>query len=329
MRQVERQQGAARTRLEDGNRDVDGDGDDRVLLPSDVDVDSDTHESVIHPSPDNTKKEEESTEKPVTWLSLPRKSQLAILTIARLSEPLTQTSLQAYIFYMLRSFDPSLPDSTISAQAGLLQGSFTAAQFLTAVFWGRLADSEVVGRKRVLMIGLLGTCVSCVGFGFSRGFWGAMVFRVLGGVLNSNVGVMRTMIAEMVVEKKYVFISFFPPCFCVCFRELLLTGFYPCRYQSRAFLILPMCFNVGVIIGPIFGGILADPVKSYPNLLGPGSLLGGKDGVWWMQHWPYALPNVLSAIFIFASAVAVFLGLDEVCSLHLVVYLPILSPVRC
>jgi len=33
-------------------------------------------------------------EKPVTWKSLPRKSQLAILTLARLSEPLVQSSLR-------------------------------------------------------------------------------------------------------------------------------------------------------------------------------------------------------------------------------------------
>ncbi|KAL1850831.1 hypothetical protein Plec18170_006667 [Paecilomyces lecythidis] len=224
------------------------------------------------------------TEKPVTWSSLPKKGQLAILTCARLSEPLTQTSLQAYMFYQLRSFDPSLPDSTISSQAGILQGCFTAAQFLTAVFWGRLADSDWMGRKRVLMIGLFGTCVSCLGFGFSRSFIAAAIFRTLGGALNSNVGVMRTMIAEIIQEKKY---------------------------QSRAFLILPMCFNVGVIIGPILGGILADPAGRYGSLFGPGSLLGGKDGVWWMQHWPYALPNVVSAIFIFASFLAILFGLDE------------------
>ncbi|KAJ5173016.1 hypothetical protein N7492_005609 [Penicillium capsulatum] len=227
---------------------------------------------------------EEQAEKPVTWSSLPKKGQLAILTFARLSEPLTQTSLQAYMFYQLRSFDPSLPDSTISAQAGILQGSFTAAQFLTAVWWGRLADAGWMGRKRVLLIGLLGTCISCLGFGFSRSFLTAAVFRILGGVLNSNIGVMRTLVAEIIVEKKY---------------------------QSRAFLLLPMCFNIGVIIGPILGGSLADPVNSFPGLFGPGSFLGGKNGVWWMQHWPYALPNVLSAIFIFASMVAVFLGLDE------------------
>ena len=33
-------------------------------------------------------------EKPVTWMSLPHKSQLAILTVARLAEPLVQTSLR-------------------------------------------------------------------------------------------------------------------------------------------------------------------------------------------------------------------------------------------
>jgi hypothetical protein len=36
-------------------------------------------------------------DKPVTWLSLPHKSQLAILTIARLSEPLVQTSLRVSV----------------------------------------------------------------------------------------------------------------------------------------------------------------------------------------------------------------------------------------
>lgn len=145
---------------------------------------------------------EAPSEKPVTWSSLPNKSQLAILTIARLSEPLTQTSLQAYLFYQLRSFDPSLPGSTIATQAGILQGSFTGAQFLTAILWGRLADSEYMGRKRVLLIGLSGTCISCLGFGFSRSFAAAAVFRTLGGALNSNVGVMRTMISEIIEEKK-------------------------------------------------------------------------------------------------------------------------------
>jgi MFS family permease len=75
-----------------------------------------------------------------------------------------------------------------------------------------------------------------------------------------------------------------------------------------------MCFNIGVIIGPILGGLLADPVKSYPHVFGSNSLIGGKHGVWWMKHWPYALPNLTSAVFILISALGVIFGLDEVSS---------------
>ena len=147
-----------------------------------------------------------SKPKPVAWRDLPNKKQLAILTLARLSEPLTQTSLRAYMFYQLKSFDPSLPDSTISSQAGILEGSFAASQFLTAILWGRAADAEWCGRKKVLLVGLSGTCLSCVGFGFSRSFWHAVMFRAMGGALNGNVGVMRTMISEIIKEKKYFFL---------------------------------------------------------------------------------------------------------------------------
>ena len=61
------------------------------------------------------------------------------------------------MFYQLKWFDPTLPDSVISSQAGVLTASFTAAQFLTAMLWGRVADSSRFGRKTVLMIGLGGT----------------------------------------------------------------------------------------------------------------------------------------------------------------------------
>ncbi|KAI8931823.1 hypothetical protein NX059_011460 [Plenodomus lindquistii] len=226
---------------------------------------------------------------PISWRELPRKDQLFVITLARLSEPLTQTSLGSYLFYQLQSFDPSLPDSTIAYQAGIIQAAFPAAQFLTAILWGRVADHEHGGRKRVIYIGLLGTMLSIVGFGFSHSFAIAVAFRCMGGVLNGNIGVMRTMISEIIIEKKY---------------------------QSRAFLILPITFNIGVIIGPILGGLLANPVASYPSLFGPGSWLGGQDGVQWMQRWPYALPNLMSAVFLLWSGLSVILFLEETSELR-------------
>ncbi|KAM3435322.1 hypothetical protein MY4824_004903 [Beauveria thailandica] len=218
---------------------------------------------------------EQMSKKPVAWKDMPQKRQLAILTLSRLSEPLVQTSLQAYMFYQLKWFDPELPDSTIATQAGIMHASFMAAQFVTALLWGRVADSRRAGRKPVLLIGLVGTSLSCLGFGFSTTFWQALVFRTLGGATNGNIGVMRTMISEIVREKKY---------------------------QPRAFMLLPMTFNVGVIIGPILGGLLSDPAGSYPSLLGR---------VRFLRAYPYALPNIVSAVFLAAAALAVWLGIEE------------------
>lgn len=72
-----------------------------------------------------------------------------------------------------------------------------------------------------------------------------------------------------------------------------------------------MCFNIGVVIGPILGGVLADPVHSFPSLFGKHSAFGGETGVAWMQKWPYATPNIFSAMFVTTSATGVILGLDE------------------
>jgi MFS family permease len=224
----------------------------------------------------------EKKKEKVRWKDLPKKGQLAILVLARLAEPLVQTSLQSYMFYQLRSFNTSLSDATISSQAGILQASFSAAQTLTGVFWGRTADTY--GRKTVLLLGSLGTIISCLGFGLSKSFVAALIFRTLGGLVNGNIAVMRTMISEIIKEKKY---------------------------QARAFLLMPMCFNIGVIIGPILGGVLADPAGTYPNVFGPNSFLGGKTGVRWMMYWPYLSPNLASALIVSMSLLLIFLGLDE------------------
>ncbi|KAH0049556.1 MFS transporter, partial [Aureobasidium melanogenum] len=261
-----------------------------MVVPKDYDLDEVVAEPDVY-APDGPQtlpiEEEERTlagqpphqlsekPKPVSWKSLPRKDQLFILTMARLSEPLTQTSLQSYMFYQLRSFSPSAPDSTISYQAGMLQAAFTGAQFCTAVFWGRMADWEQMGRKRVILVGLLGTGIGALGFGFSSSFAVALFWRALGGALNGNIGVMRTMISEIIRDKKY---------------------------QSRAFLLLPMTFNIGVIIGPILGGLLADPAGNYPASFG---------SIAWLKQWPYALPNLVSSVFLFLSAMVVLLGLEE------------------
>ncbi|KAI0384980.1 MFS general substrate transporter [Hypomontagnella monticulosa] len=215
-----------------------------------------------------------------TWMSLPRKDQLAILFVCRLVDFLQVASLQAYVFFQLKSLDTTLSDAQISNQAGILQGAFTGAQVLTAFLWGKAADASWCGRKRVLLIGLLGTAVSCLGYGFAATFAWAVFWRAVGGGINGTVGVIRTMIAEITVERKY---------------------------QSRAFLILPISFSVANTLGPLIGGLLADPTTTLPRFFGEGAVWGFS----WIQKYPYALPSVLNAITLTITTLLVFFALEE------------------
>jgi hypothetical protein len=132
----------------------------------------------------------------------------------------------------------------------------------------------------VLLIGTLGTAVGCFGYGFSQSFAAAMAWRVLSGSVNGLVGIIRTMISEITVERKY---------------------------QSRAFLILPMSFNVAGILGPIIGGWLADPAMTLPGWFGPGSPLHSP----MIERYPFALPSIVNAAFLFVTFLTVFFFLEE------------------
>ncbi|OTA62875.1 MFS general substrate transporter [Hypoxylon sp. EC38] len=216
-------------------------------------------------------------------MSLPRKDQLAVLFLCRLVDFLQVASLQAYVFFQLKSLDDTLSDSQISSQAGILQGAFTGAQVLTAIIWGKLGDATWCGRKRVLLIGLFGTAISCIGYGFATSFFWAVFYRASGGAINGTVGIIRTMIAEITVERKY---------------------------QSRAFLILPISFSVANTLGPLMGGLLADPATTLPGFFGEGAMWGFN----WIQKYPYALPNVLNAITLTITGFIVFFFLEETSS---------------
>lgn len=138
-------------------------------------------------------REKEQRKEMVKWSSLPHKGQLALLTMSRFSEGLINTSLQvcreelqsvcairdvehtsytnskylirqfmltalqSYLFYQLKSFDNELPDAQIAVQAGLMWSAFTGAQVFTALICGSLSDNPRIGRKSVILTGLVGS----------------------------------------------------------------------------------------------------------------------------------------------------------------------------
>lgn len=220
---------------------------------------------------------------PPSWASIPNKAQLAIICSVRIADFFQQAALQTYMFYQLQSLSPGAPDSVISFQAGVLLGVFTAAQIFTGVIWGRIADSPSWGRKRVLLVGLVGQGISCFGMGFAPSFGIAVALRLLGGAVNATVGGARTALSEA-TEK---------------------------RYHSRTFLVLPLAWNIANIFGPVLGGLLSDPVQHYPGWFGAGSVFGGKDGVAWLRAFPYAPANIFCALVLWVDAALLFFGLKE------------------
>jgi hypothetical protein len=129
-------------------------------------------------------------DEPVTWFNLPRKDQLFLLFLARVVDFLQVASLQAFVFFQLKYLNNALSDAEISSQAGWLQGAFTGAQVMTAMLWGKAADASWCGRKNVLIIGLFGTAISCVGYGFASSFSWLVFWRLFGGAINGTVGIM-------------------------------------------------------------------------------------------------------------------------------------------
>ncbi|OAA81510.1 Major facilitator superfamily domain, general substrate transporter [Akanthomyces lecanii RCEF 1005] len=199
--------------------------------------------------------------------------QMFVLACCRICEPIAFMSIFPYIYYMIQDFHITDDPSKISVYAGMVTSAFTLAEFATGVFWGRLSDR--IGRKPVLLSGLAGTAISVLIFGFAPNLPVALFARALGGLLNGNIGVLQTTVAELVTVKEQ---------------------------QPRAYTIMPMVWCIGSIVGPMIGGALARPCISYPELFARGT-------VW--DRYPYLLPNLFSAITVLFGVIIGLLFLDE------------------
>ena len=72
---------------------------------------------------------------------------------------------------------------------------FFITQFLTAISWGKVSDR--IGRRPVLLIGLIGNGISSCLFGLSKSLAWAMATRAFCGMMNGNGGVARSLVSEI------------------------------------------------------------------------------------------------------------------------------------
>ncbi|KAF7936629.1 uncharacterized protein EAE97_007995 [Botrytis byssoidea] len=199
-------------------------------------------------------------------------TQLFLLAIVRLAEPIALTSIFPYAWALVKKFKVGNEDDA-SFYAGLLISAFALAESLTGMYWGGLSDR--IGRKPVLLAGCCGTMLSMIMVGFASNIWVALLGRALGGFLNGNIGVIQTMVGEMVTKKEH---------------------------EPRAYSVMPFVWSIGTIIGPAIGGTFADPTLTFPNVFSP-------DGIF--NTFPYLLPNLMCAGLLFISILAGYFLLQE------------------
>ncbi|EFW17192.1 MFS transporter [Coccidioides posadasii str. Silveira] len=197
--------------------------------------------------------------------------QFVILSICRFAEPVIFTSVFPYLPEMIRSL--GVPKKEVSKWVGFTSAIFSICQCLTAVSWGNLSDR--IGRKPIILIGLFVTMTFSIIFGLSKSLPMAILARACIGLGNGNVGIIRTVVAELVPEKEL---------------------------QPRAFSLMPLVWTIGSIFGPAFGGALADPAKRHPEVFGH---------IEFFKKYPFALPNIAASVFFIIGIVTGFLFLRE------------------
>lgn len=108
--------------------------------------------------------------------------------LVRVAEPISLTSIFPYAWKLVLHYEIGDPRDA-AFWAGILIAAFSLAEALTGMFWGSLSDR--VGRKKVVILGSCGTALSLLIVGFAPSFWIALLGRVVGGLLNGNVGVIQ------------------------------------------------------------------------------------------------------------------------------------------
>ncbi len=122
---------------------------------------------------------------------------------------------------------------------GILASVYAAMQLVCAPLWGTLSDR--IGRKPVLLIGVLGYAISMFIFGMATQFWMLFVARTFSGVLSSAV--MPTSMAYM-------------------------SDNLPEDERSGAIGKLGAAVGLGVVLGPLIAGFLSTESLSLPFFVG-------------------------------------------------------------
>ncbi|GAM29274.1 hypothetical protein SAMD00019534_124500 [Acytostelium subglobosum LB1] len=213
-----------------------------------------------------------TTEQPAKSTPLPWRK-LSGPYVLLICEAIGSTSLYSYIGFMILHFGITTDQTKVGYYAGFIASSFSLAQFLSSFFWGKMSDHY--GRKPILLIGSTGSIISVLAVGLSANLPMLILARTINGVLNGNIGVVKTYIGEITDKTN----------------------------QIEAFGYIGLTWGFGSIIGPMLGGVLSEPAKNMPALFGNNVFFG--------KMFPFLLPNLLIAVLTSIGLVFVYFFMNE------------------
>ena len=139
-------------------------------------------------------------------------------------------------------------------QIGLVFSAYSLGSFFGEPFWGRLSDR--VGRKPILISTVAANCLCYGALAFAPNIWAAIVIRIIGGMAAGNGSVVQGYIADVT----------------------------PVQFRAGRMARLGAAYNLGFILGPFVGGVLAKPSAGtagyhLPLLLSSGLCLCSAIGI--------------------------------------------------
>nr|XP_031858631.1 uncharacterized protein CI109_006011 [Kwoniella shandongensis]KAA5525703.1 hypothetical protein CI109_006011 [Kwoniella shandongensis] len=200
------------------------------------------------------------------------KFQLLIACFVRVTEPIAFMSCFPYINQMLLDLGVVKDPKKTGFYAGLIESIFAVAELLTVFHWGTASDRW--GRKPVLLIGCAGASISSILFGFSTTFPMMIITRVINGLANGNVAVLKSVIAELCDETN----------------------------QSRAFSFFPLSMAIGSILASSIGGYFPHIARRFPGFTEHFPIF---------QTYPYLLPCLIAAFFPISSGILAWFFMEE------------------
>ena len=118
-----------------------------------------------------------------------------LIGLILLSNGFSSMVIFPFIPFMVHDFFPEYSKEDLGFKVGWLGSAYFMGSFFGSILWGWLSDR--LGRRPCLLCGICGTIFAVLLFGFSTSFTQALTARFLWGLLNGNIGVAKTMMAEI------------------------------------------------------------------------------------------------------------------------------------